>query len=157
MDRPQTAPVAADRSLTENGPWLTSALICERVLIETDRVHSLIRLIDRTTVQTVGPEPPEEMPPFQRQLSLFVSFKTGGAPPPYSLKITRSTPAEPTAESDVIMDKNIELEAGRSGHNQTVNLTVVFSQPGVHWFNVYLQGALVTRMPIEVVYAYVKE
>ena len=56
-----------------SGPHLQVAAFCEKVLIETNQVVSLIRLVDRFNVS--GPSP--EMPPVNLHFFLVISFKAG--------------------------------------------------------------------------------
>ncbi|MGH9740926.1 MAG: hypothetical protein ACRD51_01105, partial [Candidatus Acidiferrum sp.] len=46
----------------EGGPYLQMACFCEKVLNEKDGVLSIIRVIDRLTVNASGPDSPEQMP-----------------------------------------------------------------------------------------------
>ncbi len=48
----------------EQGPYLTVAALCDKALQEKDGVISLIRVVDKLTSSAVGPDAPEQMPPF---------------------------------------------------------------------------------------------
>lgn len=75
-----------------DGPFLTAALFCERVLEEKDGVTSIIRIVDRIVTQATGVDPPERMPPLQAMLTLVVSLKSGFAKGSYSVTIQGTTP-----------------------------------------------------------------
>ena len=62
---------------SDEGPYLLAAVICERVLVEQDGVKSAIRIIDRLTRTARGPNPPEEMQPFDYDCFLFIRLKSG--------------------------------------------------------------------------------
>ena len=51
-------------TLFEQGPYLSAAFFCEKVLVEQDGVKSAIRIVDRVTRTVVHPNPPPEMEPF---------------------------------------------------------------------------------------------
>lgn len=70
----------------EQGPYLSAAVICEKVLEETNGVKSAIRMIDRITRTEIGPNPPPDMIPFEYNLCLLVKFKAGRARGVHSVK-----------------------------------------------------------------------
>ena len=75
------------------GPFLSAAFLCDKILIERDGVVSAIRLVDRVNQTVTGPEPSEVMEPFDYQLTLFVSFKAGSTRGPMQLEIRMEKPS----------------------------------------------------------------
>lgn len=55
------------------GPFLTIAVLCEKVLQEKDGVPSIIRVVDRITISGHSPS----MPPTQISPTLVVAMKAG--------------------------------------------------------------------------------
>ena len=81
------------------GPFLASALFCERVLQEKDGVLSVIRIIDRFTHTAAGPDAPDKMPPFKIQISILIAFKSGDFKGKREVKIKPNTPSGKTLPS----------------------------------------------------------
>ena len=77
----------------ERGPYLKTAVLCERVLWEKDNVPSLIRIIDRITHTRTGPDAPTEMPPVSYNLTAFISFTSGQARGSYEIKVELEEPS----------------------------------------------------------------
>lgn len=142
-----TEPIAS----FDRGPYLQAALFCERILDEKDEVKSIIRIIDRMRVQASGTEAPERMPPFQRDLTAFLSFKSGDARGPVPIKVTLTRPSGLT-DGKSIWHGTVHFEGGTRGQNLTLHLRISFQEAGPYWFNVYVDDRLATRMPFEVIY-----
>ena len=134
----------------QEGPFLNAALICERVLEEKDGVKSAIRIIDRITHTRSGPNPPKEMEPFNRTLSLLVKLKSGSVRGVYPLKITLISPSgesKPPLEISV----NFEGEEDR-GIDLIARIDMRFEVPGIYWVEVSLKDDFLSRIPMRVIY-----
>ena len=135
----------------ENGPYLQTACICEKVLQERDGVKSAIRIIDRLTHQVAGPSPPETMEPFDYSFILLIKLKSGAARGPMELAIRFD---KPSGESPppILNDLNFEGEDDR-GIDIAAQMTIRFDQPGLYWFDVRLGGERLTRVPFRLIYS----
>jgi hypothetical protein len=134
----------------EEGPYLSAALVCEKVLEERNGVKSVIRIIDRVTHQAVGPNPPQEMVPFDYEMAMLIRFKSGRARGTYPLEIQL---IKPSGESAPPMRRNILFEGEDDrGLDIVVNMKLKFDQIGIYWFNIDLNNVNITRLPFRVVY-----
>lgn len=141
----------------ESGPYVQVAAFCEKVLEEKDGVLSLIRVVDRITHTVAGPGAPAEMQPFPYQLMLALTLKTGQARGGYNLKIVRELPSGIREESQGPSFR-IHFEGeGDRGQNLVLQLQLMFEQEGLHWFDVFLEEQLLTRLPLRVVYARISQ
>ena len=61
------------------GPFVKSALLCEKVLHERDGVLSYVRVVDRVVRTDQRPDAPEGLAPFQHSLVAALSFVSGDA------------------------------------------------------------------------------
>jgi hypothetical protein len=134
----------------EQGPYLQAAMICERVLQEKDGVISIIRVIDRVTRTVVGPDAPEEMEPFNYELTLLVTLKSGPSQGTYQVRIDIENPSGIRQQGPSLP---IFLEGQDRGQNLILNMNARFTEPGLYWFDVYFDERLMTRVPFRVVYA----
>ena len=132
------------------GPYLTSALLCELVLQESNGVNSIIRVIDRLTVSATGLEPPPEMPTSQHKYTLYVAFKSGSARGVKELKLRLQKPSgdSPPATTYPL---NFEGEDDR-GVNLVIQMAIDIDEVGLWWFDVSLDGVSVTKIPLRVIY-----
>jgi hypothetical protein len=131
------------------GPFLMAAVFCERVLQEKDGVLSPIRIVDQFTHTVAGPDAPDKMPPFTIKVSILIAFKSGDFKGKQDVKIT---PVAPSGQVLPGISVPILLEGADKGAN--VNITYVFDaqEEGLYWFNVTLNGKLITRMPLRTIY-----
>ena len=134
----------------QQGPYLSAALLCEKVLVEQDGAKSAIRIIDRVTHTVVGPSPPEEMEPFDYNLVLLIKLKSGRARGVMPLRVTL---AKPSGESPTPMQQNVYFEGEEDrGIDIVGQIRIRFDQTGIYWFKIYLNDVLLTQIPFRVIY-----
>lgn len=142
-----------NRLLTESdGPFLAAAVLCENVLVDNDKALSVIRIIDRLTIE-LGPTDLANVPskehPLAVELKLLVILKSGGVAGKYSLAFEMD---DPTEETHTFMQKIISLDdEPQGGLNLRTNLTLVVRKPGLHCINVLVDGRVLGRVPFMVV------
>ncbi len=134
----------------QDGPYLSAAIICEKVLEERDGVKSVVRIIDRVIRQALGPSPPQEMEPFDYEMTLLLKFKSGRARGTYTVEIQL---VKPSGESPTPMTNTILFEGEDDrGIDIVANTKIKFDQTGIYWFNIVLNGIRLTRIPFRVIY-----
>ena len=134
----------------EQGPYLSAALLCEKVLVEKDEVKSAIRIIDRVNRSAVGPNPPTEMAPFEYELTLLLKFKSGRARGLHSVKIQ---PVKPSGELMQELINNVLFEGEEDrGVDIVGNVRFRFEETGIYWIHIYLNDTRVTQIPLRVTY-----
>lgn len=135
---------------SDQGPYLSAAFFCEKVLVEQDGVKSAIRIIDRVIHQALGPEPPTEMEPFEYELSLFIRFKSGRARGTRTIDVQM---VKPSGESRLVTKFPVLFEGEDDRGIDSVGIIrLKFDQTGLYWFNIYLDAIRVTRVPFRVIY-----
>ncbi len=134
----------------ERGPYLSAALLCEKVLVEQDGAKSAIRIIDRVTRTAIGPNPPVEMVPFDYDLKLLIKFKSGWARGVHNVKIQ---PSKPSSElmPEIVNSVLFEGEEDR-GVDIIVDIHFKLDQTGIYWIHIYLNEMKITQIPLRVVY-----
>lgn len=133
-----------------SGPYLTMAVLCERVLQEQDGVLSAIRIIDRITQSAEGPGAPDEMPPFPIQLTALLSFKSGEA---RGRRKVTLRPEDPSGHQLKGAEMPLLFEGEDRGMNVILQIGLVAEYEGLYWIDVLLDQERVTRMPLRVIYA----
>ncbi len=134
---------------TVAGPYLAAALFCERVLEEKDGVLSIIRIIDRVIQSASGPSTPDQMPPLSYGLTVLICLKPGRAKGTTQVRIDMESPSglvKPGPSMSALM------EGEDRGQNLIMKMQMTFDEPGLYWFNVYVENTIITRMPFRVVY-----
>jgi hypothetical protein len=135
----------------EDGPYIQLACFCDVAIQEAGTgVLSIIRVIDTVTRTVAGPNPPDQMPPLVKQLTLVLAVKSGRARGRYDLRIV---PELPSGETLTPIVQTIHLEGEEKGHNHIANIHFKFEQEGLYWFNVYLDDQKWTAIPFRVRYS----
>lgn len=139
----------------DQGPYLSAALLCEKLLIERDGVSSAIRIIDRVTHTAVGVSPPEQMEPFDYKLTLVVTLKAGWAHGSRPLRVTLVDPGKEGTRD--VLKQTVFFEGGEDrGVSVVSQMVVKFKVEGIYWFEIFLgekEGEkLLTRIPLRVIY-----
>jgi hypothetical protein len=133
----------------ETGPYLSTAVLCERVLEEKDGVVTLIRLIDRLIITTQGPEAPASMPPTPISLIAVIWLRAGQARGSHTLKLRPELPSGQGLEATQI---TVHFEGEERGNRSVFNLNLVADQEGLYWFDVLFDDTLLTRIPFRIIY-----
>lgn len=129
------------------GPYLNSAVLCEKVLQEQDGVASLIRIVDRLLVSASGPEGAIAAQPVS--LVAFINLKSGDARGSHDVVIQQESPSG-------IRQQEVRLSVLFEGEDRGVNLVMginfIATEEGLHWFDIGLDETFVTRIPLRVVH-----
>lgn len=134
----------------QNGPYLTAAFLCERILEEKDGVKSAIRIHDRVVQAASGTKVPDAMPPIPAAPTLFVSLRNGQARGKHVIKVALIKP-DGTIASEQRISINL-AGANNNGADLVARMQVMLDQEGVYWFDLYYDELRLTRIPWEVVY-----
>lgn len=135
------------------GPHLQFAVLCERVLQESDGTLSLIRIVDRinVAVQAIGPSgATSSLPPLAPfvPLTLAISFKSGDATTTRQLGVRIQTPSGFRLPD---YSASVAFEGGDRGVNVILPMQFPAQDDGLYWFEIELDGNPVTRVPLRVV------
>lgn len=132
------------------GPFLSTAVLCEKVLQEKDGVASVIRIVDRFIITASGAQPPEKMPPWTITTTAFLSFKSGFAKGSQTVKLIPRDPSGRPIAPEVLLP--VFFEGDDRGANLIVNVSLRIEEEGLYWFDVLLGERLMTKIPLRVVY-----
>jgi hypothetical protein len=134
----------------ETGPYLKSAVFCEKVLREADNVISLIRIVDRVTLTATGPSAPDTMPKTPYNITAVIALTSGQSRGRHEIKIE---PEEPSGLRKPPFLATVQMEGEDRSANVIVNMHFTFEMEGLYWFHVYFDNDLLTKMPFRVMYA----
>jgi hypothetical protein len=132
------------------GPYLTLAVLCERVLQEKDDAISLIRLIDRFVIAlpALTADGTFESPALI-SFSIVVGLRSESAGE-HEIVITLKNPDGTTLGSGT---GTVVLQGGGHGANLATKLDVAIARPGAYWFEVGVAERVLSRVPLQVVAA----
>ncbi|MBA7691204.1 hypothetical protein ES703_99746 [subsurface metagenome] len=133
----------------DQGPYIRVAGLCEQVIEDKTGVLSLIRIIDTITHTEARPNAPPEMPPVTYPMKMVIMLKSGRARGRHELKIV---PELPSGEVKPPLTRSVQMEGEERGVNNIINMAFTFTMEGLHWFNVYLDDSLLTRIPLRIKY-----
>ncbi len=129
-----------------DGPFIQTALICERVIQEQDGAITAVRIIDR--VYFVADSSGQPLNP-SHVVWFLITLKSGGARGRYKVEIIRE---KPSGEREPILESPVLLEGEDRGPNVIVQAGFQPDQEGLYWFDVMLEGKRITRMPLRAVF-----
>ncbi len=109
-------------------PYILAALLCENVIEDKTGSLSVIRIADKVEFETQG------MPE--------------GYKPVIAIKVMRPNGEQKGAP---ITLPTVKLLGGDQGSNTILNLNLGVEDEGLHWFDIYFQDDLLTRIPLTVV------
>jgi len=118
------------------GPYLAIATLCEKVLLEGDGTSSLIRVVDRVNVQSMGPEPPAQMPPWSVDLVLVLLLRGGQAKGRDQVVLTME---QPSGQRSHLGTFPLAFEPEERGTQINVNLNLEIEQEGLHWIDLEMR------------------
>jgi hypothetical protein len=129
-------------------PYLTAALLCEKVLVEQDGSVSIIRIADRATYQAVTVDNvlgiPEGARPFFA-LSGIIALKSGPVVGEHVVKIIVENPIGRRTELQAF---NVTFMGQDAGNNLVLNMMIGIENDGLHWFDVSFDDDILTRIPL---------
>jgi hypothetical protein len=143
----------ADETTEIRGPYLSYALLCEKVLREADGTLSFIRVVDRVNlaVQAAGPTglglPTITAVPVVA-LTLVVGLKSGAARGTRHLKLWIDSPSG-FKYPEMNVEVSFEGDDDR-GVNLILPLQFPAQDPGLYWFVVSLDEGVLTKVPLRI-------
>jgi hypothetical protein len=143
--------IATDWSFEMNNkqrPYLTAALLCEKILEERNGTLSAIRIIDRVGYQkiTLLDDSAQNTRPIVHLWAL-ISLKSGPVTGEHAVKIIAENPNRKRTE---LFDFSITLAGGDQGQNFALNLILGADVDGLYWFDVLFDDDVLTRIPITI-------
>jgi hypothetical protein len=133
-----------------SGPYVAAGFFCERVIEGKDGVLSVVRILDRFTRTVTGSGAPDFMPPTPIQTTLLISLKSGDAQGRHDVSVNVEQPSG--LVETVIPRASVLFEGAEHGANLVFELDWLAVEEGLHWFDVLLDGARVTRVPLRIAY-----
>lgn len=127
-------------------PHLQVAVFCEKHLQEADGVLSLIRIVDRFTINGATPQ----LQPTILNFTTVVIFKSGFLRGNFTLRLRPLSPSKnelPSINFPVLFEGDEDR-----GLNVILPTQFLVEEEGVYWFRVYVENDEITRMPLRVIY-----
>jgi hypothetical protein len=129
-----------------DGPYLTIAVLCEKVLEEKDGVPSLIRIVERFNITG---QPPSMQPTVISPM-LVIGLKAGMF---RGQAVIQVQPVPPSGEPRPALRLLVHFEGDDDrGVMVRGQLQFLVTEPGLYWFEIKLFDALLTKIPMRVVY-----
>jgi Family of unknown function (DUF6941) len=140
----------------KEAPYLIAALLCERVLQETDGSLSAIRLIDQVTLSPVPPNlsADVEIVPPRFTAALLISLKGGASGVQHKVGVVAHSPGGPNQSFPAQpITLGSTIPGAVPGANLVVQLQAGLRHEGIYWFEVRLDGRRLTAIPLRVVFS----
>lgn len=128
------------------GPYIQAAGICQTSIIDNMGLLSVVRFLDRIPVIGMTPEMrPQPLANYQ----LVVALKSGEMRGKANLRVT---PTTNTGRTLPPIEAAVLFEGEERGYVLAVPLNIVVEEEGLHWLELTLDGALLSRIPFRVMY-----
>lgn len=134
------------RSIEPTGPWIAAALICEKVLMETNGLASAIRILDRY-IFILGPDG-QPLTPAQ-PIFFLITLRSGEARGSQRIKIERE---DPSTMRSPILETELFFEGEDRGAQLVINGQFEPTEAGLYWYDVFLNDRRITRMPLRAIF-----
>ncbi len=130
-------------------PFVNLAAFCENVLTEADNVQSAIRVIDQITHVSIGSDPTEKMPPFQRVIWYLLILRAGGVTGEHeiSLELYRTDGTVVT-----LLKQTAEFEGDEKGVSFALQIGLEVKNEGLVWLRSYFDGTPLSSSPLRITY-----
>jgi hypothetical protein len=133
--------------MPDDKPILLATLFCESVLEEANRTLSVIRIMDRVTVQ-IPADFPEGAKPLVH-ISGLIALRSGDFIGDAILEIFMNTPS---GTRQRVQEFRLPLPGGHQGMNLKMDIKLGLESEGIYWFDVLVNQEHRSRMPLEVVF-----
>jgi hypothetical protein len=127
-------------------PYITAALLCEKVLIEKDESLTLVRIADRIQYRLEGRGLPEGVKPVIAVQGL-ISLKSGPVTGGHAIRIVGE---KPNGDRKDVFSAPVTFLGKDQGQNVIMSIALGIDQDGLYWFDVLFDGELLTRIPLMV-------
>jgi hypothetical protein len=133
------------------GPYLTAALFCERVIEDKERVLTIVRIMDSIIID-LPEDIPADFPSDENRLPVsfdgLVSLKTGKSPGEHTIRIDMISPSGKRSEN---YRQTVTLSPEEhGGANLMLHNTVSVKKGGLFYFEVFIDDKLATRLPFRI-------
>ena len=125
-------------------PLVQVACVCEKVIIEADKVATLIRIVDTYFLEIPSEPLPQGIKPVI-QLTAFIALKSGDVVGNFEVGIRLRRPEE--TKDGEIRKWPVEFRGEESGVHLKIDFVVQEPKLGLYWWDVLWEDELLTRIP----------
>jgi hypothetical protein len=133
------------------GPFIATAVFCDSILEDSSGKMSAMGISDGCSFvvsHNAPPEVPSKDHPINAMQNVLIMIKSGSSPGKYTLSLTVESPV---GKRDEVVRKEVTLSAPPNGGiNMRITLGFTVYETGIYWFDVYLDGRRLTRMPLNI-------
>jgi hypothetical protein len=134
---------------THPGPFVALAVLCERIVPRPDGAVDVHGIVDGVALTPAPPDPLGLKPAGIVSLTAVVSLRAGEARGRHEVSL-RGT--YPSGADGPAVSRTVEFTDRVPGASLVVPLELEVHEPGTYHFDVRVDGALVTRIPLRVIY-----
>lgn len=139
----------------DTGPFVAAAMFVDTVIEGKDDVLSLIRVIDRMTVNAHGPNVPDDIPPGIVRTNLVVMLKAGKARGAQRFRVDMELPDGSRKKGP---EQTVHFTPGESGGVSIfAPLAIEIVSAGLYWTDVFINDRLMSRVPLEIRYSFTRQ
>jgi hypothetical protein len=139
------------------GPYVRAAFLCERLLTEKDDVLTAVRLVDKFWTEFPADADDIGLPTIVNA-TMLVSFVAGDVHGDHVASVRALSPSGQAVGGGFPSDIPLNFpQRADAVLNLIFQLHLSMKDAGVYWFEVSLDGEVVTRVPMRIVRAATQE
>lgn len=130
-------------------PYVTAALLCEKVLIEKNESISIVRIADKIQYRVDIPKtlPQDLMKDVRPMVNVegLVSIKSGDVTGDHKISVVAE---RPDGDRKTVFEKVFDFQGKDHGQNIILNMGIGIKDDGIYWFDVLFDDEVLTRVPL---------
>jgi len=133
-------------------PLLMAAFFCENILEEKEGVLTAVRIVDVLKVRIPdlsGIPEGQPKPTIATQIKALLGFKSGEAK---GKRTVHLTVVAPSGKRRKTVPTTVTFMGNELGVNIRAQVVVEAEEEGLYWYEVRVDGKLLTRMPLRIVH-----
>jgi hypothetical protein len=135
---------------SSNGPWVSFAVLCEKVIEDKVGRLSLINIVDQVNyAPPQGENVSGQIPAVTITLIAAVGFKAGVLKGPANIKLGLM---RPNGEAGPTITISALFQGDERGTNVISEMNLALNEEGLYWLEVYVADQFMTRIPLRLAY-----
>lgn len=134
----------------KRGPFLAAAVFCESITQDRADIVSVIKIHDGiVALLPSDAELPTKEKPLHLLKHMLIALKSGDSPGTHKLKIQARNPDGTLGKPTTPEEQDFTLpDEPHGGVNITTNIALSLYRSGVFWFDIIVDGKLMTSIPL---------
>ncbi len=131
------------------GPWVVVAALCDRAIVESNGLLSLIQILDRVVLTASASEVLDDPPVFGISSTVIIVLSGGPEFDGGLLALQVNSPSGRSRSGEIMP---VPFPEGNHNARVTIDFQLSLKESGVYWIDVIFNERVLSRIPLQVVY-----